>query len=257
MKITKVEIHNWRSVKHLEVECQALMVLLGPNNHGKSNVLAAIGYALSAGEKPAAEDFFAKREVTEGETDELWVELTFEELSEVERSTFKKYVGADGKLRVRKTATLVNGSSVDEVRYNGWLSQPKVEWLQGSYKPKKADLQAELEPHLPEGKYSQRAVEIAKEAYIAAHKDDLEFDYDLEKSPFLGVKTVAAGTLPEWFLIPAVRDLTDETKTKSTATFGRLLTRAVKEMTELDPKVREVLSCPADLTHRHPSVASR
>ncbi|RME21857.1 MAG: DUF2813 domain-containing protein, partial [Deltaproteobacteria bacterium] len=241
MKITNVEIHHWRSVKHLEIACQDLMVLLGPNNHGKSNVLSAIGFALTTSEKPSLDDFFSKREVEDGHPDELWVELTFEGLTDQERSTFKKYVGADDKLRVRKTATL-DGDKVT-VRYNGWLSQPKEAWLRSDFKAsKRSDLDGtglvELVPST--GRLTKAHVEAAQQAYIEANSDTLAFDYELETGHFLGTKNVAAGTLPEWFLIPAVRDLTDETRTKSTATFGRLLMRAVREMTALDPKVREV-----------------
>jgi len=40
-------------------------------------------------------------------------------------------------------------------------------------------------------------------------------------------------------LIPAVRDLTEEIKVKTTTTFGRLLNRAVREMAEQDPRFIE------------------
>jgi CRISPR-associated exonuclease Cas4 len=45
--------------------------------------------------------------------------------------------------------------------------------------------------------------------------------------------------LPDFYLIPAVRDLTDEIKVKTTTFFGRLLNRAVHEMAERDPRFRE------------------
>ena len=46
MRISKVHIHNYRSIADLELDVLPQMVLLGPNNHGKSNVLKAIEFAL-------------------------------------------------------------------------------------------------------------------------------------------------------------------------------------------------------------------
>ena len=58
----------------------------------------------------------------------------------------------------------------------------------------------------------------------------------LEDGPFLGTKNVAGGVLPDFYMVPAIRDLSDETKTKGTSVFGRLLQRAVQEMAERDPR---------------------
>ncbi|MFI5397708.1 MAG: AAA family ATPase [Candidatus Binatia bacterium] len=91
MRIKQVRIHNYRSIGHLDLQCQPLMVLLGPNNHGKSNILGAIEFALSSSKKPSAGDFFAFRSADDNA---LWVELELDELTEQERKTFEKYVSA-------------------------------------------------------------------------------------------------------------------------------------------------------------------
>jgi CRISPR-associated exonuclease Cas4 len=46
--------------------------------------------------------------------------------------------------------------------------------------------------------------------------------------------------LPDFYLVPAVRELSEEMKVKNTTIFGKLLNRAVKEMAERDPKFREL-----------------
>jgi len=48
MRIQRLRIHNYRSIRDLEMECLPLVTLLGPNNHGKSNLLAAFEFCLSA-----------------------------------------------------------------------------------------------------------------------------------------------------------------------------------------------------------------
>jgi len=70
--------------------------------------------------------------------------------------------------------------------------------------------------------------------------DELTFEETLETGAFLGQKNIAVGLLPDFYLVPAVRDLADETKIRTTSAFGRLLNRAVREMAERDPRFRQL-----------------
>lgn len=96
MNIKTVVISNWRSIKHLEIEFQNLMIFIGQNNHGKSNVLSALLF------------FFG--EIKHQDLDfnrgaqELFVEVTFCDLDQTDKTTFKKYLTADGSIKVRKFA---------------------------------------------------------------------------------------------------------------------------------------------------------
>ena len=42
MVIKNVHIKNWRSIKEIELEYQKVMIFIGQNNHGKSNLLSAL-----------------------------------------------------------------------------------------------------------------------------------------------------------------------------------------------------------------------
>ena len=68
----------------------------------------------------------------------------------------------------------------------------------------------------------------------------MTFQDTLEVNPLLGHRNIAAGVLPEFFLVPAVRELSEESKVKSTAFFGKLLTLAVRKMATADPRFREI-----------------
>jgi putative ATP-dependent endonuclease of OLD family len=46
MKITRVIIQNWRSVKDADFAPSDMTVLVGANNAGKSNILSAINFLL-------------------------------------------------------------------------------------------------------------------------------------------------------------------------------------------------------------------
>lgn len=234
MRICKIEIKNFKSIRHVEMHCGPVTALLGPNNHGKSNVLQALDFFLNPGNKVRESDFCFHR--SEGD-DLLWVEVTFCELSPDEEKKFARYL-FKGQVRIRKTALLEQrprGNKV-QIAYYGWLSEPQEAWLKAGYaaEVKKATLHPELAPYLPKVRFSKAAVAEAQQAYIDAHRDEIQYSFALEGGPFLGSRTVPAGIFPDAFMIPAVRDLTDETKTKATSLFGRLLNRTIGEMAEAD-----------------------
>lgn len=239
MRIKRLRIHNYRSIRDLEMECLPFVTLLGPNNHGKSNLLAALEFFLATSAKPIEQDFFVNR--GEGDND-LWVEITFNELTEQEKNTFKKYVQSDGTVCIRKTARIQNGGI--EVFYNGYVERPDLEWLSsdkaGDYTSRESINQIPLKDFVsPNGRLTKSQVEDAQQKYIEQHREEITFSLALEEGPLLGQKNVGGGVLPDFYLIPAVRDLTDEIKLKTTTTFGRLLNRAVREMAETDPRFRD------------------
>ncbi len=235
MRLKQLKIHNYRSIKDLEVECLPMVVLIGPNNHGKSNVLKALEFGLS-NVKPEREDLFAHC----GENDcELWVEMTFHELTEQEKTTFRRYVLLYDTICIRKTARF--GEDNVEVGLNGYVDQPHEEWLHtenaGNYISRDAFNQTPLKDLVPSsGRLSKTVVENAQQQYIQEHRDELEFIRTLETSPLLGQKNVAEGILPDFYLLPAVSDLSDEIKVKSSTTFGKLLNRVIDEMTKSDER---------------------
>ena len=246
MKIKHIHVHNFRSIKDLEMHCDPLMVLLGPNNHGKSNLLGAVEFALTPGDKPAEEDFFALRDSGD---DALWVELVLGELTDQEKTTFHKYLRSDDSLKIRKQATLDVNASVT-VGYRGYREEASEWWLKSTavdnlIKREDVAKKAETIPQLralieEKGAITKKRVEQFQAAYVQEHMEELTFSEVLESSPLLGLKNVAGGVLPDFYLVPAVRDLSDETKITGTTTFGRLLQRAVQEMAARDKRFIEL-----------------
>jgi CRISPR-associated exonuclease Cas4 len=213
-----------------------LMTLLGPNNHGKSNILSALEFGLSTSAKPADRDFFSYRDP---EDNEMWIEMTFHELTDQEKNTFKRYVLSDGTLCIRKTARMQNGEI--EVAYNGYVEQADEEWLRadkaGEYTTREKINDTPLEmPCSVERKVVETGVEEAQQKYIEQHRSDLNFTRTLEAGPLPRAEKRRGGVFG-LYLIPAVRDLTEEIKIKTTTAFGRLLNRAVREMAETEPAV--------------------
>jgi CRISPR-associated exonuclease Cas4 len=239
MRIKHLKIYNFRSIRDLAFECMPLMTLIGPNNHGKSNILSALEFGLSTSAKPADQDFFSYRDPADNE---MWIEMTFHELTDQEKNTFKRYVLSDDTLCISKAARFQNGAI--EVAYNGYVEQADKEWLRadkaGEYATREKINETPLKDLVPSsGRLSKQAVEKAQRNYIEQHRAELSFTRALEEGPLLEQKNVGGGVLPDFYLIPAVRDLTEEIKVKTTTTFGRLLNRAVREMAEKDPRFIE------------------
>lgn len=236
MRLRKLTIENYRSISNVSLDGSPQVTLLGPNNHGKSNVLSALEFGLSTSAKPTEADFFAHRAQDDNE---LWVEMTFSNLTKQEKNTFKRYLLSDGAVCIRKTARLQN-DSVD-TSYNGWTEEPEDDWLRtenaSNYTARDKVNDTPLRDLVPQsGRITKAQIEQAQQTYTAGHRAELSFTRTLEGGPLLGQKNVGGGVLPEFFLIPAVRDLTEEIKIKATTTFGRLMNRAVREMAERDKR---------------------
>lgn len=80
MRLSKVEIWNYRSIKHLSLDVGDCTVIVGKNNSGKSNIIHAIDLVI--GErwlKFSKEDFFDK-----DESQNIKIQLHFKEFSSLE-----------------------------------------------------------------------------------------------------------------------------------------------------------------------------
>lgn len=222
MKISEIKISNWRSIKDVSINFQDFMILIGQNNHGKSNVLNAILFFF--GEiKPQDLDF-------NDDSDELYVEVTFEDLVASELSTFAKYVTADQKIKVRRTAT--KGGSLT---YQGYTQSPVFEWLKeensSSYTTRSVAEGLDFYDLLPSsGRITKANVQEAQTQYIEANQADLEFNYELETTNFMGAKNVAKGIFGDVFYIPAVKVASDDYSNNSSSLFSKLYGRIISDI---------------------------
>lgn len=241
MKISHLRIHNYRSVKDCEVQCDNMVIFLGQNNHGKSNIMDAIQFALTSTPNVQVEDLFAFHDEGDCVT---WVELTMSDLTDQEKTTFKKYVRSDGSITYRKTVSFGDNGKTT-MSFNGYIQEPQEEYLKSSnateYANRERIKDTPLKDYVPEsGRLTKALIEEAQQRYITEHAKELTLYEVLEDTPLLGQARVAVGVLPEFLLIPAVRDLSEESKVKNTALFGKLLNHAIREMTEMDPRFRDI-----------------
>ena len=224
MKIEKIYIKNWRSIKEQELQAQDLMVIIGQNNHGKSNLLSSILFFFGD-IKHHDLDFF------HGST-ELYVELTFGSLDGSDKVTFKKYLTSDEKIVVRKSAFL--GGSFE---YRGYIENPSEEWLQeanaSAYTKRELANSLPFHPFLPDsGRITKQNIIDAQTSYIEQNRDEIEFTFEMQTTNFLGLKSVAKGIFGEVYFIPAVKEASDDFTSKDSSVFGKMYADVVALMSE-------------------------
>jgi CRISPR-associated exonuclease Cas4 len=116
MLMKKIKIVNWRSIKEVEIDFEKLVILIGQNNHGKSNVLSALLFFFG---KIPCTDFDYNKGV-----EETYVEVTFSDLDDHDKTQFQKYITADGLMCVRKEC----GLSMPPA-YHGYCQIPQEDFL--------------------------------------------------------------------------------------------------------------------------------
>lgn len=231
MKIESVSISNWRSIKYLNIAFQDLMIFIGQNNHGKSNVLSAILFFF--GEiKPQDLDFNRGSQ-------ELFVEITFCDLDNTDKTTFKKYLTSDGKIMVRKVAYI--GGNFE---YRGYLQNPVEEWLReanaSTLSKREVAESLPLHPYLPAtGRLTKQDIVDAQTKYIQQNIGNVTFNFEIEETNFLGLKSVAKGIFGDIYFIPAVKDATDDFSSKEASAFGKLYSNIIESMSTNNPDWKE------------------
>ena len=231
MKIRKVTIQNWRSISHLTLSTSDLMIFIGQNNCGKSNVMSALLFFF--GEIGFDELDFHRS------TEELFVEVVFGELADLDQTTFKKYLTVENTMCIRKQATKLNGFS-----YHGYLENPELDWLKedsiAKY-TKREDAEAlPLADLLPStGRITKDILREAQVRYTQDHLRDLKFSYELERGPFLGAKNVATGIFGEVYYVPSVKKAAEDLSPKGRSVFSALYARVINKMSERNAEFRD------------------
>lgn len=141
MRIDHFRIENYRSIERVDVNFSSgLLVLVGENNSGKSNIMSALKHFFDPPKKSEVNDeVFHRKDTTKRATITVW----FANLSESDKRSFKKYL-LDDKIIVREETWLdqkdgftteVNGAlSIDSSgKYE--FSDTKFEGFQKSSHP--------------------------------------------------------------------------------------------------------------------------
>jgi len=234
MKLRWVQIKGFRSIREITLDMDDFMCIIGQNNHGKSNIFYALDLFLSSGTKRVTPEIFF-RSPTEA-MNEIIIEGRFEELSEAEMQKLSPWT-VEGTLTVCKKYW-IGDDGKPQVSYEALMRLPKERWLRedfSDYSNKDVVSKLPISEFLPEsGRITKQNYKEAIKRYIQIHKDKIEWVQERRVNP-AGYKQVLDGYLPEFHLVPAVRDVTDETKTSGATLLSRLLNVIIGRITKQNP----------------------
>jgi len=100
MRLAKLNVQNFRSLRDVSIDFDPLTAFLGRNGAGKSTILAALNHFFSPGAQVHDYDYFNR-----DTTSEIRIQSFFVDLSDAEKDSFGSYV-VDAQLVVTKVINL-------------------------------------------------------------------------------------------------------------------------------------------------------
>jgi len=250
MFLTSIRIRNYRSIVDSEdIRIERLQALVGENGTGKSNILTAINAFLSAGAGGIKEqNFYSINEP-------IVITSTFTQLTNEERKTIRRYLIGD-KLILEKHLALATDETVGKIKvsgeYHGYIANPKDWWLSmegvNEEKGARPNWKEIAEEHgileyvqKPDGRVDKASYGKGLEQLLL-ERDDIEFDEPvLGETQALGYPSVLLAHLPQFYLLPAITDYSDEIDRRSSSTvFRKLMGDLGDRIIKLDPKYKEI-----------------
>ena len=228
MIISNISVVNFKGLKNVDVPLSQFSCIIGENNAGKSSFMQALLLFLKGNKLSPKDDYhdilkdvLITVEFSNISEDEL------EALGEGHRDKLKKYI-SDEKLILARRYSSDGKSSLRNVGYFPKLQKYAKEKIDDNFKGKKGkDITETLQTIYHEidinGKTittQANAKEIIDEYIEQMTQSEKELkDIALES----GFDNTISAFFPEPIYIPAVKDLSDDMKTKEGATFGKLL----------------------------------
>jgi putative ATP-dependent endonuclease of the OLD family len=238
MKLSSVRIQNYRSCRDISLDLGSMHALVGANNAGKSTVLHALDFLFNPSAKKLNEESFWNKDTTL----EIRVEAVFSDLSDKEKEALGTYLKLDGTFHMARSAKLGAGDgdadakdAEDKIGIHQHYKKPvpEPEWLQESkingktiakWWKRKGELvvggvsfTAGLTKAPNVGDWKTKV-----KKFIAANAGKIPMQDAWVDNP-KGYANVLKGTLPFFVLVPAVRDVADESKGTKSSPFGKLL----------------------------------
>ncbi len=243
MKLSKLEIWNFRSIEHVSIDIGNLTSIIGENNAGKSSILRAIELLYEESIRPVTEEFFFFKD----QTKPIEIALTFDSITEEE--TNQKYIKhwiCTESVRIKKEIVCDPETRKCSMALYGWQRKPvdqhydlsQFDEFKGNIKAIVAD------QGLPDYFLNDKG-NVTQQSYkdgVAKHIEDGHVAFgepDWLKNPG-GLKENFSSLLPRFYFVPAIRDANDESKTTQQTIFGKLISDLTNRIVSTNPKFEEV-----------------
>jgi predicted ATP-dependent endonuclease of OLD family len=230
MTISNISVTNFKGLKDIDVPLSQFSCIIGENNAGKSTFMQALLLFLKGNKLSPNDDYYDNSkdvlitvEFCNISEDEL------EALGEGHREKLEKYI-KDGKLILARRYSSDGKSSLRNVGYFPIEAKFNTDQITEVFKGKKPnEVKNVLETFYSEIDLTTqgeiKTITKAKEIIQNYIDNDMELSKKELKDKALesGFDNTITAFFPEPIYIPAVKDLSDDMKTKEGATFGKLL----------------------------------
>lgn len=229
MKLQHISVENYKGLANASSKLDDFSCVIGENNAGKSTLLQSVLLLINGTKLSSHEYFDPKREILitgvfSGLTDEVLEKIGEENKKKIEpyvvdaSITLARRYAIDGSSKLRIVTKIPSelkyrDEKVEEV-FKGKKGKELGEALLASY-PEVATIE---ECKLVT---TQKAAKELIEKYVAGMPEEKLVLADIALPT--GIDNSIRGILPEPVYIPAVKDFSDDLKTKESATFGKLL----------------------------------
>jgi predicted ATP-dependent endonuclease of OLD family len=229
MQLTHLAVLNYKGLCNTECLLSDFVCVIGENNTGKSSLLQALLLFINGPKLSKAEFYDPNQDIViivslNGVTEEVLAKLTEEHRSKLIRHVkdasivLARRYSQDGTSKLRVVTLVPQNAKYDDEQIEGVFKGKKGkeigDALLASY-PETTDAKSAASIN------TQKAAKDIIQAYIAQLPADQLVRKDIPLPT--GIDNSIRSILPEPVYIPAVKDLSDELKTKESASFGKLL----------------------------------
>lgn len=237
MFMRELRIKNFKGLRDIALEASRFCCVIGENNAGKSSIMQALMRLLD-GKKIDRSHFYDSQKPVEIRAEFFAIDdADLARLGPAHRPKIKDLV-VDGKLTILRR---FQPSGESELRIVRLLPKDPAlhreafeELLRGKRAPALAEVAWARFPVLRDTLSSTSNKEACVEAMVLQVDADPSVERVEGEDLPTGIDAPIKGWLPEPIYVPAVRDLSDDIKTKDGASFGKLLSLVLEQLKETE-----------------------
>jgi CRISPR-associated exonuclease Cas4 len=243
MKLRGIEIENYRTIEKLTLSMADLLILIGENNCGKSNILRALELFYQDSVRGIDEECYCFKNCSLP----ISITLTYDPLEDVEKQhkVLKNWIYNE-EIKVKKIIQQDSNTGKHTMQFFGWQAKPaELHFDLDRFDEYKSDIKKIVEDlSLPDYFKTDKGT-VTQASYQAGAKEHIEKGLvDMGDPGWIanpgGYKEVFGSLLPRFYLVPAVKDAQDESKTTQQTVFGKLINDLTNRIVSKNPRFEEV-----------------
>ena len=243
MKLKEIEIEKYRTIENLTLSFDDLLILIGENNCGKSNIQRALELFYQDSVRGIDDECYCFKDCSTP----ISIALTYDRIEgpEKEHKILGNWIYND-EIKVKKIIQQDPKTGKHVMQFFGW--QAKAVELHfdlsrfDEYKSKLKDIVEEngLPDYFKTGKGT--VTQASYKAGVDEHREKGLVEMgnpDWIANPG-GYREVFGSLLPRFYFVPAVKDAQDESRTSQQTIFGKLINDLTNRIVSKNPKFEEV-----------------